>query len=562
MFRLALCLRLLVLVLLYPVGASAQEWAEPAPVTILVSIDGFRPDYLDRGLTPNLNALAAGGVRGALKPSFPTKTFPNHYALVTGRRPDRNGIVGNTMLDPRRPGQPFSLGNPAQALDPFWWDEAEPLWVTAERAGVRTATMFWPGSEVAIHGTRPSDWQRYDMAVTNAQRVRTVIDWIRRPSSIRPRLVTLYFVTVDTAGHRFGVDSAEVNAAVAEVDAGMGELVTGLAALGQPANIVVVSDHGMVPADPAKVVDLATFIDLPSIIPVELGMYAAIEPAAGTDERVFLALVGRHEHFACWRKAELPARLHYGRNPRVAAIVCLADEGWTLTAGPPRYPVGGGDHGGDNEDPRVRAVFPRGRPGHPASEPAGGGGQCGRLSAPGRAAARDSAAERCHGCAGGGGPAAGPGAWTVIYWEDVEPGTVARFGSKRVERDEVIAFAEQFDPQPFHLSDEAAAQTYFGRLSASGWHTCAMTMRMLVDHMAEQRQAGLGSPGIDSLSWLRPVYPGDVLRVETRVLDKRASNSRPEMGSYRSEATVFNQEDEPVMRFTSTGLIRRRPVKE
>ena len=149
----------------------------------------------------------------------------------------------------------------------------------------------------------------------------------------------------------------------------------------------------------------------------------------------------------------------------------------------------------------------------------------------------------------------------MIWWEDIEPGATARFGSKRVERDEVIAFAEQFDPQPFHLSDQAAADTYFGRLSASGWHTCAMTMRMLVDHMAEHGQAGLGSPGVESLRWLKPVHPGDSLTVETTVLDKRASVRRPEMGSYRSELTVFNQNGEAVLTFTSTGLVRRRPPK-
>ena len=147
----------------------------------------------------------------------------------------------------------------------------------------------------------------------------------------------------------------------------------------------------------------------------------------------------------------------------------------------------------------------------------------------------------------------------MIYWEDIEPGTVAHFGHKRVEREEVIAFAEQFDPQPFHLSDEAAQGTYFGRLSASGWHSCAMTMRMLVDHMAEHEQAGLGSPGVESLRWLKPVYPGDELRVESRVLDKRESGRRPDMGSYRSEVTVRNQDDVAVLTFTSTGLIRRRP---
>lgn len=145
------------------------------------------------------------------------------------------------------------------------------------------------------------------------------------------------------------------------------------------------------------------------------------------------------------------------------------------------------------------------------------------------------------------------------YWEDIEVGAVARFGRYAVTREEVIDFASKYDPQPFHLSDEAAAGTYFGRLSASGWHTGAMTMRMLVENLEKNRQAGLGSPGIENLRWLKPVYPGDTLRVETRVLEKTPSRSRPDMGSYKSEITVFNQDDEPVMSMTSTGLIRRRP---
>ncbi|MBR0553712.1 MaoC family dehydratase [Stakelama marina] len=145
------------------------------------------------------------------------------------------------------------------------------------------------------------------------------------------------------------------------------------------------------------------------------------------------------------------------------------------------------------------------------------------------------------------------------YFEDIEVGAKDRFGSYAVTREEVVDFARKYDPQPFHLSDEAAAETHFGRLSASGWHTCAMTMAMLVENMKTKQQAGLGSPGLDELRWLKPVYPGDTLRCESEVLDKRASKSRPEMGSFRSRTTVFNQDDVPVMTFVSTGLIRRRP---
>lgn len=338
-------------------SAPAQAQEARKPVTILISIDGFRADYLDRGITPNLSRLAAEGARGKLRPSFPTKTFPNHYAIVTGKRPDNNGITGNNMLDPRRPGVKFSLGDPKQALDPFWWDEAEPAWITAGKAGVRSATMFWPGSEVAIHEVRPPDWLRYDEHVGYAQRVNTVLDWMRRPADIRPAFATLYFEAVDGAGHEFGPDSAEVNAAISNVDARIGDLVAGLAAMGQPAQIIVVADHGMRAIDESRVIQLADMIDLPSIIAVETGPYAAIEPAAGTDDRVAKALLKPHDHMTCNRREELPKRLHYGRNPRVAAIICIAEPGWSILAGPPTWPVKGGAHGYDNQDPQMLALF-------------------------------------------------------------------------------------------------------------------------------------------------------------------------------------------------------------
>ena len=145
------------------------------------------------------------------------------------------------------------------------------------------------------------------------------------------------------------------------------------------------------------------------------------------------------------------------------------------------------------------------------------------------------------------------------YFEDLVVGGTARFGSYRVTREEVIAFAERYDPQPFHLSDEAAAQTHFGRLSASGWHTCAMTMAMLVENLKRVQQAGLGSPGLDELKWLRPVYPGDTLRCESELLEKRRSASRPEMGIFKSRTTVFNQDDVAVLTMVNNALIRTRP---
>lgn len=146
----------------------------------------------------------------------------------------------------------------------------------------------------------------------------------------------------------------------------------------------------------------------------------------------------------------------------------------------------------------------------------------------------------------------------LVYFEDLEVGSTASFGRYEVTREEVIEFASKYDPQPFHLSDEAAAQTHFGRISASGWHTCAMTMRMLVDNITERKQAGLGSPGLDELRWLKPVYPGDTLRVESELISKKQSQSRPEMGSFQSIVRVLNQNDVVVCTMKSIGLIRVR----
>ena len=147
----------------------------------------------------------------------------------------------------------------------------------------------------------------------------------------------------------------------------------------------------------------------------------------------------------------------------------------------------------------------------------------------------------------------------MLYWEDLEVGTDKTFGTYDVTRDEVLEFARKYDPQPFHLSDEAAAKTHFGKIAASGWHTAAMTMRVTVDALAREAQAGLGSPGVDELRWLRPVYPGDTLTMHGTIVDKTQSRSKPELGSIRSRTTVTNQDGVDVMTFTSIVLMQRRP---
>lgn len=148
----------------------------------------------------------------------------------------------------------------------------------------------------------------------------------------------------------------------------------------------------------------------------------------------------------------------------------------------------------------------------------------------------------------------------MIYFEDLEVGAETEFGSYEVTREEVIEFAAKYDPQPFHLSDEAAAKTHFGRIAASGWHTTAMTMAVIARYVVNDEQAGLGSPGVDDLRWLKPVYPGDTLTVRGKIIEKTPSRSKPEIGSFRTQTTVTNQDEVPVMRFTSIVLMRRRPA--
>jgi predicted AlkP superfamily pyrophosphatase or phosphodiesterase len=353
-----------------PATAMAAPMAplreERAPVTILVSIDGFRADYLHRGITPNLSRLAANGASAAMRPSFPSKTFPNHWTLVTGLVPDRHGIVANSFTDPTHPGERFTMASD----QPYWWNAAEPLWVTAEKAGIPTATMFWPGSNVAwggtlqadahrsvTGGTRPHDWQQFNSAVSDRQRVDAIIDWLRRPAATRPRFLTLYIDEVDIAGHDVGPDAPGVNAAIGKADQAIGQLLAGLAELRQPANLVIVADHGMAATSSDRVIALDQLSDPGDYELTDDGPFASLRAKPGREAALEARLLGRRGHMTCWRKSEIPARLRYGRNPRIAPYFCLADAGWMIEAKPPEKPFAGGMHGYDNADPTMAALF-------------------------------------------------------------------------------------------------------------------------------------------------------------------------------------------------------------
>jgi predicted AlkP superfamily pyrophosphatase or phosphodiesterase len=358
--RLAAAFALLLLALAGPPAVAQAPAVTPKPValTILISIDGFRADYLQRGRSPALAAMAADGVHAAMRPSFPSLTFPNHYTLVTGLRPDQHGIVNNNMEDTARPGVTFALSKTDVVHDPIWWDEAEPIWVTAEKAGVRTATMFWPGSDLPIHGVLPHDWRLFNKTTPPDVRVDTVLEWLNRPPAERPRFVTLYFDAVDGAGHLAGPDSDKVDTAITETDAEVGKLLQGLAKRGllDTTDVIVVADHGMAATSTARVTYLSDLMPDADFHAVAQGAMAGIRAEPGHEDEVAKALLAPHDHMTCWRKADVPERLHYGKNARVPPFVCLAPVGWLIEAAHGRPPPKG-EHGYDPADPQMAALF-------------------------------------------------------------------------------------------------------------------------------------------------------------------------------------------------------------
>lgn len=332
------------------------------PILILVSFDGFRWDYPDRGVSPNLAALEARGVRAeGLIPAFPTKTFPNHYTMVTGLLPDHHGIVANTMWDPSFDGR-FSMANRDAVQDGRWWG-GEPVWVTAERHGQRTAPLFWPGSEAEIEGYSASHWLPFDGGMPNADRVEWILDLLDRPADQRPSFLTLYCDDTDIVGHNSGPDSDEILDAIAVVDSALGLLVDGLDRRGllEHTNIVVVSDHGMSPTSRERVVFVDDHVELETARIIDWNPVVALWPEEDDLVDVYESLRDAHPHVSVYWKDSIPARFRYGSHPRIPPIIGIADDGWTIATHPffDRAPeaADGGNHGFDHHARDMQGVF-------------------------------------------------------------------------------------------------------------------------------------------------------------------------------------------------------------
>jgi predicted AlkP superfamily pyrophosphatase or phosphodiesterase len=347
--------------------SSCTTPAGPAPTgpVILISIDGFRWDYLQHYAAPTLRQLADQGVRASrLTPAYPTKTFPNHYTLVTGLYPARHGIVGNWFYDPAT-GETFGMNKPESNINPRWWG-GEPVWITAEKQGVRSGCYFWPGSEAPHDGRRASYWLPFNDRIPSEDRAEGVLRWLEKPPAERPRFVTLYFSAVDHAGHKHGPDSPDVQPAITEVDDAIARLLAGLDRLGlrEQANLVIVSDHGMSPTSPERVIFLEDLVDVNSIMIEATGTYAGVRPKPGTRTVAELAATLRAKappQLKVYTRDELPARFHFDRNDRIPAVMLVADDQWCIEqklGWPARAATyNRGNHGWDNATSNMGALF-------------------------------------------------------------------------------------------------------------------------------------------------------------------------------------------------------------
>ena len=342
--------------------ASLAPCARAQQTVLLVSLDGFRADYLDRPAAVRLRALAARGVRAErMIPSFPSKTFPNHYTIVTGLYPEHHGLVANTMRDSVLGW--FRIGDDPAVRDGRWF-LGEPIWVTAEKQHVRTAPYLWPGSEAEIGGVRPTWWMKFAQSMPRDEKVRMTLRMLGLPSDSGPRFVTTYFSDVDAAGHRYGPNAPQVDSAIARVDSAVGALEDGIAKLpkSRRVNMVVLADHGMAALSGDRLVFLDDYVSLDSLDLIDQTPVAAIVPKPGHDDYVMSHLRNANPHLAVYRKADVPARFHFSVGSRVTPVVAIADEGWTITshANVARLPAGyqwGGTHGYDNQLESMGALF-------------------------------------------------------------------------------------------------------------------------------------------------------------------------------------------------------------
>ncbi|MFZ2322363.1 MAG: ectonucleotide pyrophosphatase/phosphodiesterase [Ignavibacteriaceae bacterium] len=330
--------------------------------TILVSFDAFRWDYGNRGISPNLDYIEQNGVHAlSLCPCFPSKTFPNHYSIVTGMYPENHGIIANSFSNPYT-NQKYNISDSIAKRDAKWY-KGEAIWETAKRQGVITASYFWPGSEVNVDYRRPDYVERFVYTRPYDERINGALNWLELPYNKRPHFIMLYFDATDTSGHNYGPNSNEVNQSIAKEDSLIGKIFSGLKKLNllDSTNVIIVSDHGMTELSPDRVIKIDELLSGFHYKTSDKGTMMFIYPEESEKIDVYTRLKKSEKNYKVYWKNELPEYLHYKDNPFVAGIIVIADLGYSifdnkdLKKYSKKFP--GGNHGYDPANLDMHGIF-------------------------------------------------------------------------------------------------------------------------------------------------------------------------------------------------------------
>lgn len=337
-------------------------FGQSTPYTILVSFDGFRWDYLNRGITPNFQEVEKEGVRAlSLKPSFPTKTFPNHYSIISGMYPQNHGIIFNSFTNNIN-GKKYRIGSATEVKNSAWY-LGEAFWETARRNGIITASYFWPGSEVDLERRRPNYIMTYNHNTPYIDRIEGVINWLRLPVKERPRFITLYFHDTDTFGHNYGPNSEQINISISRVDTLVGIINDKLKEIGllDSTNVIFVSDHGMTEISVDRVVNIEKLLENYDVLIGGSKPVMMIKTKNDQLNEVYKLLKERENHYKVYLRDELPTYFHFSKNQFIYPIILVADLGWSLVT--ERWLKGlqrnntKGNHGYDNNSTDMHGIF-------------------------------------------------------------------------------------------------------------------------------------------------------------------------------------------------------------
>ncbi|MCX7908904.1 MAG: ectonucleotide pyrophosphatase/phosphodiesterase [Ignavibacteria bacterium] len=326
---------------------------------LLISFDGFRWDYLERGITPNLNEFAKKGVRAiSLQPSYPSVTFSNHYSIVTGLYPENHGIIGNHIYNPINKTE-YSLKDNDAVSDPRWYI-GEAVWETARRNGIITASFFWPGSELKLEYRRPNYFVPFNPKIPYKNRIDSVIGWLKLPYEVKPKFITLYFEEADNKGHDFGPNSPNVDTAIMRLDSLFGYLIEQIRRINfqDSINIIVVSDHGMTEIQKNKIINLSHYLNIGKIKVNSYGYLISITGEKDSLEKLYNTLKQKEKNFKVYKKQELPSFYHFSQNPWIGEVLVIPEIGWTVSKDSSEYTYKLlGNHGYDNYWLDMHGIF-------------------------------------------------------------------------------------------------------------------------------------------------------------------------------------------------------------